>query len=1269
MHVLRRNLTLLIAVSAGSLSTVSLSADLDWTEQAISPEMIFSTSPVTCKVFRIQEVADYQDGRVLTVPFPDGSMHQFQVVESSLMHPELAAAFPEIRTWEGWEIGQPACALRMDRTPKGYHLQILTPDDTIYIDPCLPGDPTMHVVHYRSDARAKKAWACNVPVHNLRARLQRIRANFSHGDVKRIYRLAIAATAEYTQFHGGTVSNGMAAIVTTINRVSGIYERELSIGFQLVANNHLLVYTNSVTDPYSNNNGTALASENQSNIDSVVGDANYDIGHVFGTGGGGLADTGLCVSGFKARAQTGSSSPVGDAFDVDFVAHEMAHQLNANHIFNGSISLCGSNRHAPTAYAPGSGSTILSYVGLCGSDNLQSNSDDYFHSASLEEIIHYLATVPACAVTNATGNQIPIVDAGLDVVIPASTPFVLTASGSDPDGQAVYYSWEQMDLGPPAPLSAADDGSIPLFRSWSPSLDPSRTFPRLAELLNNTTPKGEKLPTTSRSLNFRVSARDWSPGGGAVNTDEMIVTVDATAGPFQVTQPNSAVTWSNQQTVTWDVANTDGGLVSEATVDILLSLDGGLTFPQVLATGTANDGSERVQLPSTDSSTARIKVAAANGIFFDLSNSEFTLLSFEVLSVQPLGAQVFTGPAGGPFSPDCFTFSVSNVTSDAFDWQVGVNPMVVDVQPSSGTLAGSQGLSIQVCTNAAAAALGTGTHTAFLTFTNLTNGETVQRQLTIDAAAPGGTIAMESSLLTVGEAVGNASVNVIRSGYSNRAVNVTYQTVPNSATAGGYVAVTGSVNWAVGETGVKTLSLGIVDDAVVEGSESFHVDLANPGNGAELGVPNRTTIAITDNDAPGANDRCADAVVVNSMPYSATQSTIGFTSTGDPLPLCSGEPARAAWYRYTPPTVGRLWLSTSGSSFDTVLVLYQGTCTSLTEWVCGDDVGASQNATVASVVYPGQTYYIMAGGHQEAAGDLAISMSFDPETNTCINLVQDGDFEEGNPYPYWPVNSSDNFNLVICDGSCGPTGATAGPRSGANWAWYSAKNGSVETGNVGQVVFIPDGNAMLSFYLWMGFVAAPFNDVFSVLIDETPVFTIAEPSTADPGYQAYTIDVSAFADGQPHALVFRLVGDGGGNGNYSLDDISLEVCIPDLDADGMPNAWESGFGLNPTNASDASVDSDLDGLTNQEEYIANTDPLDPDDFLKLLLDEVRASVADVSFGTATGRLYALDYRDAWSTGTWKNLRTNVPGTGNSMTLQDTNSAGYRLYRLGVGLSP
>ena len=455
----------------------------------------------------------------------------------------------------------------------------------------------------------------------------------THGSQLRTYQTVVAATGEYTAFHGGTKAAGQAAIVTAMNRVNQVYERDVAVRMVLVANNDDVVYTNSGSDPYTNNNGVAMLTENQSNVDAVIGSANYDVGHVFSTGGGGVASLGVIgQNGAKARGVTGLGSPIADPFWIDYVAHELGHQYGGNHTFNGDSGNCaGGNRNGSTAFEPGSGSTIQAYAGICGNDNIQNNSDDFFHSVSLEEIVTEITTGTgnsSATITN-TGNSVPTVNAGLDYVIPARTPFELTAVGSDADGDTLTYSWEQRDLGAQRDVSASDNGSSPIFRAWDPTTNPTRTFPRLSDLLNNTTVIGEQLPTTDwASMDFEVVVRDNRINGGAIDSDGMSLQVVDTGAAFQVTSQNAATTWTGgtSQTVSWNVAGTTASPINAANVDILLSLDGGLTFNTVLAAGVPNDGSHAITVPNSATSQARFKVRGTGNVFFDINNANLTIV-------------------------------------------------------------------------------------------------------------------------------------------------------------------------------------------------------------------------------------------------------------------------------------------------------------------------------------------------------------------------------------------------------------------------------------------------------------------------------------------------------------------------------------------------------------------------------------------------------------------------------------------------------------------
>ena len=579
---------------------------------------------------------------LLSLPLPDNSFATFRVVESPVMHEELGAKYPEIKTYLGQGIDNALARVRFDVTPQGFHAIIFSNEGTVYIDPYSHGDDRYYISYFKKEAQLigeNSEFFCDVEIDPLIADeiRQLVEANpfVRTGEQLRTYRLACAATGEYTIFHGGTVAAGLAAIVTAVNRVTGVYENEISVRMELIPNNDLIVYTNPSTDPYTNNNGFTMLTENQSNLDAVIGNANYDIGHVFSTGGGGVASLGVvCRAGLKARGVTGLPSPIGDPFYIDYVAHEMGHQYGGNHTFNGSAGSCsGGNRNAATAYEPGSGSTIMAYAGICGTQNLQTFSDDYFHNISFVEMVNYTTNGSgnSCPVITNTGNNEPIVTVPAGgFTIPINTPFILEGSATDPDNDPLTYCWEQFDLGP-AGHPNSPSGNAPIFRTFKPVEDPYRYFPKLSNIINNTQTIGEILPSYTRTLTFRLTVRDNRAGGGGVNYAQMTaINVTNTAGPFLVTQPNTAVTWlgNTTNTVTWDVANTSVAPVSVTNVNILLSTDGGLTFTEVLASNTPNDGSEDIFLPNIPTSQARIKVEAVGNVFFDMSNVNFTIEDF-----------------------------------------------------------------------------------------------------------------------------------------------------------------------------------------------------------------------------------------------------------------------------------------------------------------------------------------------------------------------------------------------------------------------------------------------------------------------------------------------------------------------------------------------------------------------------------------------------------------------------------------------------------------
>ncbi|HWT16324.1 MAG TPA: zinc-dependent metalloprotease family protein [Patescibacteria group bacterium] len=617
----------------------------------------------------------------LALPLPDGGFSEFEIVESPVMEPDLAAKFPSIRTYSGRGINDPHARVRLDVTPLGFHAQVLAPDGDYLIDPMLKDDITHYLSYFRRDyGENTKQYRCETHDHGLTTTTEsstaptvgKLGTPNTVGTQLRTLRTAIVATSSYTNIFGGTVSSGLSGLTTLVNRLNGVYERDLSVRLVLVANNDLIVYTNDNVGPI----GAAPSGPDtiiQTTIDNAIGFANYDLGHaVGGTGGGGaITPLGNVCTASKARGFTSLGPPRGDIFDIDFVAHELGHQLGANHTWFG----CGGGGQwtQSSAMEPGSGSTIMAYAGIC-SDNLQPNSDAYFHARSFTQIVTRLAldetgTPPTCGSNIATGNSAPNISALAAMTIPEQTPFQLTAIGTDGDGDTITYNWEETDTGTPsaAPSSTGDNGTAPLFRSFNASTSPTRVFPSLPYILDNgnapplTMPmppaagsfySGEILPNPAsgtRVMNFRVTARDNRAAGGGVAFAASQVTATSAAGPFSVSNIAGPLTGGATHAVTWNVANTTAAPVSTSLVNLLISLDGGYTFSTLLA-GTANDGSETVTIPNVATTRARIKVEAANGTgistgntYFDITNSNFAIsASGTGITVTPTANAIVT---------------------------------------------------------------------------------------------------------------------------------------------------------------------------------------------------------------------------------------------------------------------------------------------------------------------------------------------------------------------------------------------------------------------------------------------------------------------------------------------------------------------------------------------------------------------------------------------------------------------------------------------------
>ncbi len=592
---------------------------------------------------------------VFSLPMSDGTFQDFRITPSTVMHPDLAAKYPQIKTYNAEGVTDRSAIAKLDVTQFGFHAMILSAGGTTYIDPFSLQDADYYMVYHKRDFYSDQEFVCYTngsehPVESERLIAPGSGVAKSIGTELKTYRLALATTGEYASFFGGTVPGALAAMVTAVNRVTGIYEREFAIRLVLIPNTDTLIFTNSATDPYDNNNGGAMLAQNQTTCNARIGGGNYDIGHVFSTGGGGIAGLGVvCNFSQKAYGVTGLPTPTGDPFYVDYVAHEMGHQFGGNHTFNCEVGACNGNRAFTSAYEPGSGSTIMAYAGICGSNNLQTFSDDYFHTKSFDQIIIYTTTGigGACPVVSTTFNDPPVINPGNDYIIPYLTPFRMTGSATDVNGDSLTYCWEQYNLGPAGTWNNPS-GNAPIFRSFDPSPNPTRLFPKLANILNNNQTIGEVKPGYARILSFKLTVRDNKLNGGGVTNNDTPVEVQVinTGQAFAVTSPNTTgIIWQSGgvATVTWDVGGSDVAPINTPLVNIFLSTDGGQTFPVLLAQSVANNGTFNVNVPNVFTPTARVMVEGDGNIFFDINDKDFEIGTVGINENEQTSG-IFVGP-------------------------------------------------------------------------------------------------------------------------------------------------------------------------------------------------------------------------------------------------------------------------------------------------------------------------------------------------------------------------------------------------------------------------------------------------------------------------------------------------------------------------------------------------------------------------------------------------------------------------------------------------
>tara|TARA_B110000046_G_scaffold80247_1_gene88424 strand:- start:7191 stop:10499 length:3309 start_codon:yes stop_codon:yes gene_type:complete len=587
----------------------------------------------------------FNQKEIIFLPNFDGSLSRFQIKEASNFEAKLKAKFPNIKSYSAQGIDDLTAVAKISIGTDGFHAVIFSGTQaTVYIDP-YSRDNKDYIVYKRTSlSTLEEDFKCEVETATEKEfSVSDFSKNVNDGKL-RTFRLALVCSGEYTQFHLGATQQNipdsatdlvkkaavLSAMNTTITRLNGVFEKDLSIKLVLVNDNEQVIFLDADTDGITDGNASTMFNEVQSICDTKIGDANYDIGHIFSTGGSGLAGLGVvCVTGSKARGVTGRSQPVGDPFDIDFVAHEMGHQFGANHTQNNDC-----NRNISTAVEPGSASTIMGYAGICSPNvqagNANGNSDDYFHAVSIAEMWATIQSSANCGSLTETTNTAPVADAGLDYSIPKSTPFVLRGTATDEDGlSSLTYNWEQLDneVATMPPLSTNTAG--PMFRSLPSKISPVRYMPDIGTvILGSTASTWEVVPSVTRELNFSFLVRDNHSGGGSTARDDMKVEVVNSAA-FLVTSQSTEETYNSGQTisVTWNKGATDVAPIDCQNVNIKLSIDGGVTFPIFLKTNTPNDGTEEILIPNNSTTNARIMVEASDNIFYNVNTSNFIINS------------------------------------------------------------------------------------------------------------------------------------------------------------------------------------------------------------------------------------------------------------------------------------------------------------------------------------------------------------------------------------------------------------------------------------------------------------------------------------------------------------------------------------------------------------------------------------------------------------------------------------------------------------------
>ena len=681
-------------------------------------------------------------------------------------------------------------------------------------------------------------------------------APFSFGTQLRRVKKAILVTKEYYVANGNTDAAVELAVVATMNQMSGLFLREVSVSFELVKPTGGARYFSAVTTPTLPDSDPAtpnrLRDGNTEDVRDIMNArfvaSTFDLGHCFSSSGGGGTFVGIvCNNEMKTRAWSGVST---SGFQW-VLAHEIGHQLGCFHAFAGP---CGSNIDN-SRLEPGGGASIMGYTYVCGDQSLQDvtgTEQDHFNLQSLNQMRNNLVA-NTCPTLTPNANRPPTLNAGPDYTIPRNTPFTLTATGSDPDGEALAYTWNQFDYSPTnigalgsivgaGGLAAVDDPNAPLFRPRAPRTTLSRTFPDLRYVLANANRPvdriGEALPNVGRDIHFVVTARDQRPAGGTFTTDNVTLTVAPNTGPFALTSQNTAATtapWVGGQpaTITWSVNGTNQAPINVSQVRISLSTDGGLTFGTVLAPTLPNSGTASITVPNVTTSQARVRVEAVGNIFFDINDVDFSI------AASPAPAITSFTPASGPVGTvvTLTGTNLSGTTAVRFNTTAAASFSLVAATSVTATVGAGTGSGLITVTTPA------GTGTSATPFTVL--APPVVTALSPASGRVGTVVTVTGTALS--GAMRLTLNGVVVPGFSVvNATSVTF-TVPAGATSGPVVVTTaGGVSNATQRFTVTVVSATVDTTATVfsvwpnpvGAQAALHVRLAGPASAARVTLRN-----------------------------------------------------------------------------------------------------------------------------------------------------------------------------------------------------------------------------------------------------------------------------------------------------------------------------------------------------------------------------------------------------------------------------------------------